>query len=100
MNDDWLPEPLEHFLQTPPSLPAAEEMREAIFDRTCRLVPQRLWRRGMYIVAGLAAAVALAVGAYVISGLGKGESPSKPDMVERKKEPEEKQNPPPLADQK
>ena len=53
MNDAPLPEPLEDFLQHPPSLPLDPGAREALAQQTAALLPRPRQRRREPIVATL-----------------------------------------------
>lgn len=71
MSEAPLPEPLEDFLQHPPSVPLDTNRRDALAQRTAALLP-RPARRRWPVVAAVAASIGLAlVSAYVGYRLGK-----------------------------
>jgi hypothetical protein len=97
MNDAPLPEPIEQFLQTPPSAPSDPALQQAILQRTLPLVPRRRsWRK--WAVAGAWAAsvaAAFAVG-WFLPRSGNVEPQPRPQIVEHKPPvpPEVKPQPP------
>jgi negative regulator of sigma E activity len=60
MSDAPLPEPLDDFLQHPPSAPMAAQQRDALFRKTASMLPKPRWRRWP-VAAAVAAAVLLAL---------------------------------------
>jgi hypothetical protein len=84
MSETPLPEPLEDFLQHPPSLPPDAKRREALAQRTAALLPAPQ-RRRWPVVAGVAASIALAiVSAYLGYRIGAANTqPPLQDLVER-----------------
>jgi hypothetical protein len=95
MNDAPLPEPLEQFLQAPPSLPVDAALQQAILQRTLPLVPRRRgWRK--WAVAGAWAAsvaAAFAAGWFLPRSVNVERQPIQ-EIVEHKAQPEVKPQPP------
>jgi hypothetical protein len=84
MSDNPLPEPLENFLQAPPSLAPEPAIRDSLLKQSAAMLRQpRGWRHRL-VGAGIAASILVAIAfAYFAVRLGNvGESPKK-DLVER-----------------
>jgi hypothetical protein len=92
-----LPDPLEDFLQHPPSLPADAVLRESLAERTASMLPKPR-RRRWPTAAAIAASIVLAtVSAYFGFRAEKIKPLPPKDIVHHKDEPrpEEKPKPPP-----
>jgi hypothetical protein len=84
MSDNPLPEPLENFLEAPPSLPVGAAMQDLLLEKTAALLPKPRWWRRRPVVAGIAASILVAiVSAYFAWRLGNVEPLPKNDVVER-----------------
>src|SRR5262245_26158851 len=84
MNEQLLPEPLENFLQHPPTAPADAAMQASLAQRTIALLPPPRGRRPWPVVAAAAAVVLALVSAYFV--WRSHEAPVK-HLVEHKTEP-------------
>jgi hypothetical protein len=84
MSDVPLPEPLENFLQAPPSLPPEAAMQDSLLKLTSSMLCKPRWWRRRPLVAGIAASILVAiVSVYVALRTGNVEPLPKKDIVER-----------------
>jgi hypothetical protein len=89
-----IPDPLDDFLQHPPTLPADAALQQTLAQRTAAMLP-RARRRRWPMMAAVAASVALVLAsAYFVLRSVNIDEPVKKDLVENKSEPPPKEETP------
>jgi hypothetical protein len=84
MSENPLRDPLENFLQEPPSLPAESALRDSLLKQTSSMLCKPRWWRRRPLVAGIAACILVAiVSVYLALRTGNVEPLPKKDVVER-----------------
>lgn len=91
-------DPLDEFLDHPPSLPVSANEREATFAATRAHLPIRASRRWP-LLAAVAAAVVLLIVSYWLARLAQFAPDRKGDFVEQKKAPNQEKPAPPPPDE-